>query len=109
MLMIMFTTVGGLAMATFGLGLQSEKPKAAIGAVVSIALLLVVQVAAGMGLWVGESLVTARAWHAVLTLILLCLLGLAWAAMKQVRANPPPPNLHVLPRGFDIEKLKRRH
>ncbi len=105
MLTVVFTTVGGLALAGFGLGLQSQTPRSAWGALVSTALLLVVLIAAGVGLWVGTAAVVTRLWHAALTVTVLALLGFAIAALKQVMANPPPRDLHTVPPGFDARDV----
>ena len=105
MLTVVFTTVGGLALAGFGLGLQSETPRAAWGALISVTLLAAVLIAAGVGLWIGQAPWLARCWHALLTGLVLVLLGFALVAWRQVMAHPPPPGLHAVPPGFDVRDV----
>lgn len=90
MLTVMGTTVGGLAMAVFGLGLQSEKPRAACAAMITTLLLLLLLLIAGVGLWTGAASMAARLWHLVLFMLTLVMTGFCAAALKQVIANPPP-------------------
>ncbi len=102
MLTVMFTTVGGLAMAGFGLGLQAQKPKSGWGAFVTNVLMLSVLIVAGVGLWVGQASWVARVWHALLTVLVAVLTGFAWVALKQMIANPPPADIEVLPKDFEV-------
>lgn len=105
-LMVLFTTVGGLALAVFGLGLQSDKPRASLAAVVTAALWLLILIAAGICLWVGSASIVAKIWNLVLILIAALLLGFALVAWKQVRQFPPPPGLDILPPDFEIPKFR---
>jgi len=107
MLMAMFMTIGGLAMLVFGLGMQSLKRGAALGALVTVTASLVIVAVAGVGLWVGGGAWVARAWHAVVLLVTIGLLPLTAVAWKQMRSNPPPADLYVLPADFDEAAYKR--
>ncbi len=102
MLMVMCMTVGGLAMAGFGLGLQAEKPRSAWAALVTMFLVTVVLMVAGVGIWSGQGSLWIRLWHTVLTVITVLLTGFTWIALKQMRTEPPPPNADVLPEDFKI-------
>ncbi len=106
-IMIAFSTVGGLAMAVFGLGLQADKPKAAAGAMVSVVVWALVLIGAGVGLWIGDGSIGARLWHLLMMAIALLSLGFTAAAFKQVRKHPPPTEMEVLP--ADWEPPKRGH
>ena len=97
MLTVMGTTIGGLAMAVFGLGLQSEKPRAAWGALTTTVCLTLVLIVAGIGLWVGHASIVVSLWHFLLVIVTLVLVGFCVGAMKQVLANPPPHEFNVLP------------
>ena len=102
MLMVMFMTVGGLAMAGFGLGLQTDKARSAWGALVTLIVMLMFLAVAGAGIWIGEASWAARIWHGVLFVLMWILLGFVWVALRQVLANPPPADIGVLPADFKI-------
>lgn len=102
MLLIVSCSVGGLALAGFGLGLQSDRRGAATGALVSIGLFIATMTLAGAGIWTGDAAFVTRLWHGGLSLILLATLVLVVAAWRQVRANPPPPNVSDIPPGTKI-------
>lgn len=102
MLTIMSTSVAGLALAGFGLGLQAERMRAAWGAAASTIIWLIILVAAGAALWSGESSINAKIWHGLLTLLAVLLSGFAIAALRQVVANPPPADVDILPPDFKI-------
>ncbi len=91
MLIVMFMTLGGLALAGFGLGMQSEKPRSALAALITTGLMVIVLTLAGVGLWVGQASWVARVWHAVLMIGMLILMGFTWAAFQQFRNTPPTP------------------
>ena len=93
MLTVMFMTVGGLALAGFGLGLQSERPHAASAALATNLLMICVLVLAGIGLWIGESSWLTRLWHTMITLVILTTTGFTWIALQEIRANPPPKEI----------------
>ncbi len=97
MLMVMFMTVGGLAMAGFGLGLQSDRPRSAWWAFVTTVLMLVVLSLAGTGLWVDQASWAVRVWHGLLTLTVAVIVGFTWVALRQSLAHPPPPELVSAP------------
>jgi len=105
MLTVVFTTIGGLAIAAFGLGLQSDKPRSAWGATISAGLLTIVLMGAGVGLWMGTTSIIMRLWNALLVGVVLILFGFAVAALKQVLADPPPRGLHPVPPGFDVRDV----
>ncbi len=91
MITVMFATVGGLALAGFGLGLQSDQPRAAWGAMITAGVLLGALVLAGAGLWIGHASWAARLWHGGLTLCVTVVVIFVALALQQVRADPPPP------------------
>ena len=97
MLTVMGTTIGGLAMAVFGLGLQSEQPRAAWGALTATVSLTLVLIVASIGLWVGHASMLTRFWHLLLVMVTLVLVGFCVGALKQVLANPPPHEFNVMP------------
>lgn len=105
MLTVVFSTIGGLAMAGFGLGMQSQTPRSAWGALASVILLLAILIVAGIGLWVGQGTIANRLWHAGLTVLVLTLAGFTISALRQVIAHPPPPGLRDLPPGFDVRDV----
>ena len=109
MLTVMCATVGGVAMAGFGLGLQSDQPRAAWGATITEAILFVILIIAGGDLWLGDAPAGIRVWHAVLTVAVAALLGFTVAALKQVRAHPPPPGPNTLPKDFEIPSMYDVH
>jgi hypothetical protein len=102
MLTLMVATVGGLALAGFGLGLQSDHRRAATGALISCAAMLVVLSAAGFGLWMGETTWAVRIWHAVLSLVTVITSGFVITAWRQVRRQPPPDDVDIVPPGTKI-------
>lgn len=108
MLMAMFMTVGGLAMLAFGLGMQSEKRHSALGAVLTILAADGVLIVAAVGLWAGETHWLARLWHAAMMLTVLLLTPMTIVAYRQMRADPPPEDLYVVPEDFDIDAYKRQ-
>lgn len=105
-LMVMFSTVAGLALAVFGLGLQSDKPRAAWAALTTALLWLLILIAAAICLWVGEAGIVAKIWNLALLLIAVILLGFTIAALRQVRQFPPPPGMDILPKDFEIPKFR---
>jgi protein-S-isoprenylcysteine O-methyltransferase Ste14 len=108
MLTVMFSTVGGLALAVFGLGMQSDKPRAATAALTTSATLVAILVLGGVGLWIGDSAWTARLWHLLLLLLAATLLGFCIAAWRQVRRNPPTQQWHPAPPGLDLSYYYRK-
>lgn len=102
MLTIVSMTVGGLALASLGLGLQSDHRHAATASVIATATLVAVLATAGAGLWSGESAAGTRIWHAVLSAIMLAMLGFTVAAWREVRRNPPPTDVMTIPPGTKI-------
>lgn len=107
MLLTMFSTVGGLTLAVFGLGLQSDKPRAAWGALISSAALSVVLIVAGALLIRGGATVAAMIWLGLLLALTLALTGFCFAALRQVRANPPPRQVQTFT-ADEIERMKPR-
>ncbi len=106
MLLVMFTTVGGLAMLVFGLGMQQDRPRAATFALLSVALFLLVLIAAGAMLWRGGGPWGLRLANLGLLVTGACLLALCIAAWREVRADPPPEGPTALPPDADLDALK---
>lgn len=102
MLTIVSLNVGGLALAVFGLGLQSDRRRAAWGTVASVAALTGTLLLAGVWLWTGEATLNARIWHAIALLVTLLLWLFVIPALRQVLANPPPADVDVLPPDYKI-------
>lgn len=107
--MVFLLAAGGLAMAAFGLGMQSERLAAAWGAVLTCALLLLLTLAAGVALWLGDGHPLPRLWNAAMVLLLAVLTGFSWAGLRQIQRHPPPPYDATLPRDFDLDALRHRH
>jgi hypothetical protein len=92
----------GMALAGIGLGLQAERRAAPVMAVIMTA-------AAGV-YWLAHALLFAVVAHAVvLTLICLLLAGgfvmlcvLAWGALREMRAMPPPKDQEILPADYKV-------
>ena len=101
MLMVMFTTVGGLAMAVFGLGLQAEKPASGWAALVTNGVFLLVLIVAGAALWSGQASPAVRVWHGIVSMVVIVLLGFTITALRQMIAHPPPGDLQVVPADYD--------
>ncbi len=102
MLTITSLNVGGLALAVFGLGMQSDRRRAAWGALVSVAVLTGVLILAGIWLWSGEAGLQARIWHALALILTLSLWLFLIPAVRQIMANPPPADVDVLPPDYKI-------
>ena len=107
MLLSMFMTVGGLAMTVFGFGLQAQKRRSALGALLTMLLALLVLIVAGIGLWMDAASPLARLWHAGLSLLVLALTLLTINAFKQMQVHPPPPDLYTVPADFNEQAYKR--
>ena len=101
MLTVISTTVGGLSLMVFGLGLQSDKPRSAVAAMVTNILLLLALIVAGVSFWFGNMPILALLWHGILTAVVLVLLGFTFYAWRQVVAHPPPGGLNVVPGDYD--------
>ena len=106
-IMVVFSTVGGLALAGFGLGLQADKPRAALGAVISAMLWMLTMILAGVCLWIGDGSWLARGINALFFVGSIIIVSFTVAACREVRANPPPPGLEILPPDFEISKYGR--
>jgi hypothetical protein len=94
--------VGGLALASFGLGLQAERRRSAWGAVVTAAVMLTALLAAGVALWMGGAPWLVRIWHALLLVLIAILAGFSVAALRQILADPPPAGVDVIPPGAKV-------
>lgn len=105
-LMVVCSTVGGLALAVFGLGLQSDKPRAAWAAMITAALWLVILIASGVCLWIGGATLIAKGWNIVMVLLACAVLAFTVAALRQILKHPPPPGLDILPPDFEIPKFR---
>lgn len=106
-LMVAFSTVGGLAMAVFGLGLQADKPKAAIASVVTVGLWIIVLLGSGICLWIGDGSIAARIWNFLLFALACVLMCFTVTALKQIRKNPPPLGMDILPADWEPPKRMR--
>lgn len=106
-LMVAFSTVGGLAMAVFGLGLQADKPRSAVGALVTVCLWVLVLLGTGICLWIGDGSIAARLWNFLMFVGACVLVGFVVAALKQVRENPPPAGMDILPSDWEPPKRMR--
>jgi len=102
MLTIVGATVCGLALMGFGLGLQSDRRRSATGALATGVVFTLLMLAAAAALWTGEATLTARLWQALLTVLAVVVTGFALAAWREVRANPPPDDVDLLPPDFKI-------
>ncbi|MCC6580319.1 MAG: phage holin family protein [Phycisphaeraceae bacterium] len=102
MLTIVTMTVGGLALASFGLGLQADRAAASLGAMLSAAAMTLVLLAAGAGLWLGEASPATRLGHGVVFALVAILLAFTIGAWRQVRRQPPPADVDVIPPGTKI-------
>ncbi len=94
--------VAGVSVAAFGLGLQAQHRRAPIGAAI----------VSGTGalFWLYHAAFFAFVLRSV-TLTLICLLllavygvllALAIGAWREMKKNPPPANLEILPDGYKI-------
>jgi hypothetical protein len=101
-LTVAFSTLGGLALAGFGLGLQADRKRSALGAVVTTIAIEAVLLGAGVALWVGGAPLAAKLLNLFVMLIYAILLAFCIAAYRQVRATPPPENIEVVPPGTKI-------
>lgn len=104
MLMVIVAPVGGLSLMVFGLGLQSQKPLSGWGAIITNAALLVVLIVAGIALWTGGASFAALLWHAIMSMVVAVLIGFAFVALRQMRADPPSGALHLVPHDYDPKK-----
>ena len=100
--MVMFMTVGGLAMAGFGLGFRSDTARSAWGALVTLIVMLIGSGVAGAGIWIGGASWAARLWHGVIRTDVDHVGDFVWVALRQVLAHPPPADIGVLPADFKI-------
>lgn len=101
-LTILSANVGGLALAALGLGLQSDRRLAAPGAVAAAGLTLAAQLGAAASLWSGPAPAGIRIANALFLIVLIVLLGFTITAHRQVRREPPPPDIDIVPPGKKI-------
>ena len=94
-LAVLFSAGGGVAMATFGLGLQADKPRAAGAAVLSTTLTSLVMLACIAAMVTGGSSLFTLGWQALLLTVCLVATGFSVAAWRQVRRDPPPPGVRI--------------
>ncbi len=106
-LLVMFTTIGGLALASFGLGLQSDTPRAAYGAVATSVVMTLVLITACVFLAIGGASVAGLIVNGLLVLLTAALSVMSAFALAEVRRDPPPRDANVLPP--DWEPPPRRH
>jgi hypothetical protein len=106
MLTVIFTTLGGLAMLVFGLGMQQDRPRAAPAATLSMLALLPVLIGGGVGLWTASGPWVLRLANAALVLVVAALTAMCVAAWREVRADPPPAGPTLLPPDADLDALK---
>jgi hypothetical protein len=92
----------GMALAGIGLGLQAERRAAP--------LMAVIVTGAAAIYWLAHALLFAVVAHAVV-LTMICLLFtagfvvlcvLAWGALREMRATPPPKDQEILPADFKV-------
>lgn len=102
MITALATSAGGLALAVFGLGLQADRRRAATGAVVASIAVTLLLLIAGALLWTGNAGVVPKAWNLALLAIAGLLVAFTVTALRNVRANPPPPNIDIVPPGTKI-------
>jgi len=102
MLLVVTMSVGGLAMAGFGLGLQAQRRESGIGSLITCSLCLLTLILAGLGLWSGDGSAVARITHAFLTLLMLVMVGFTWTGWQEIRKNPPPGDIDIVPPGTKI-------
>ena len=103
-LTVVISSVAGLSLAVFGLGLQSDKPRAAWGAVTTAIIWLAALLTGGVLLWTGGGTIAMRIWNMLLALLAALVVAFAIAALKQILRHPPPKGLEVLPPDFEIPK-----
>ncbi len=97
-LLVFSMTLGGLSLATFGLGLQADHRRAAVGATITCIIMLLVLILSGIGLWSPpRTSITVRLWHAGLSVLIVITLGFILAAWRQVQKDPPPVDVDILP------------
>ncbi len=96
-----------MALAAFGLGLQSDKPRASLGALVSSTLTLLALLAGAIGLWSGPASLAGRLMNHLALLVVALLTLLCFGARAEVLRHPPPPDLETLPP--DWEPPRRMH
>lgn len=102
---LLAATVGGLALAALGLGMQADRPRPAYGAAGVHILLVLIFAATGVLLWTAATGWAMLAWHAVLLVALAAGLPFTLAACGQVMRHPPPPVDETLPPGFDVRDV----
>ncbi|MEX2213668.1 MAG: hypothetical protein WD768_06050 [Phycisphaeraceae bacterium] len=103
-LTVVISSVAGLSLAVFGLGLQSDKPRAALGAVITAFLWLATLLTGGVMLWTGAGTIAMRIWNFLLVAAAAIVLAFTIAALRQVLRHPPPKGLEILPPDFEIPK-----
>lgn len=104
MAMVMFSTVGGLALAVTGLGLQTDQPHGGWASTLAAAGLSIALLLAGYFLWSGRAPWPMKIWHLLLNLLAFVLTAFCLAAWRQVRAHPPPRGFHVV-RADELDEL----
>lgn len=101
---IMSVSAGGAALAAFGLGLQSDRKRAASAATATCAVLIGVLLFAATDLWRGDAGWTARGWNLAMIALHVLLLGFAVAAWRDVKRSPPTGELNTVPHDYDPKK-----
>lgn len=96
------STLGGLALAGFGLGLQADRGRSALGAVATAVGVESVLLLSGVGLWVGSAPIPATLLNLLMLLVYAILLAFCVAAYRQVKATPPPADIDIVPPGTKI-------
>ncbi len=103
MLSVMFPMAGGFAMATFGLGLQADRKRAGMGALVTCLACAVIVLVGGLGIWMDdEGAIWPRIWHVIVSGVMWLTVGLSVVAYRDVRANPPADGVEILPRDYKV-------
>ena len=105
---VVLTTAAGLALLTFGLGMQHERRRATMGALVATAGLALTWWASTIAaLLLAPSIlrITINLLFALASTVLFLLAG---AAHRETRLHPPPPDEPVTPE-FLAEIERQRH
>lgn len=106
---ILLSTAAGLALLTFGLGMQHERRRAAVGAMIAAGGLAVVWWASTLAALLLAPSALRVAVNALFALAATVLFLLAGAAHREARLHPPPPDEPVTPEFLAEIERQRRH
>lgn len=96
------STLGGLALAVLGLGLQADRRRSALGAVIAASTVEAILLVCNIALWIGGAPFGAILLNFFLLAVYGILLAFTLAAHRQVRASPPPEDIDIIPPGTKI-------